>query len=138
MNVSDIDFRNANLAGANINDEQLREVAFLDYVIFPNGSSFPFQRRNSNVLSMRNWIYNGTFERNIFNHSIINTQKRKIIISQDIFLENYAKPYWIDQERITYTLPTVMYGENITAQILFSNSNGTLLQIDRLGIKHKN
>jgi uncharacterized protein YjbI with pentapeptide repeats len=133
-NVTDVDFRNANLTGANINDEQLQEVAFLDHVIFPNGSFFSYERRNYNILSMNNWIYNGTFEKNIFNRSIIINQKQKIIIFQDILLENYAKPYWIDRERIAYRLSTVMYGHNITVQILFFNFNRTFIQTDRLGI----
>jgi hypothetical protein len=129
--INDVDFTNANLTGAYITDEQPQEVAFLDHVIFPNGSTYSYDRQNSNVLSMKNWIYKGT---NVFNRSIIINQKQKIIISQDILLENYAKPYWIDQERIVYTLSTVMHGQNITIQVLFFNSNGSLIQTDRLGI----
>ena len=131
--ISDIDFTNANLTGAYISDEQLQQAAFLDDVIFPNGSIWFNEKRNSNILSMSNWIYNGTNDTNIFNRSLILHQKEGISISQDILLEDYAKPYWIDRERIGYTLSGSIFGDNIITQILFFNSNGTLLQTDRLG-----
>jgi uncharacterized protein YjbI with pentapeptide repeats len=123
--ITDIDFTNANLTGAHITDEQLQQAAFLDNVIFPNGSIWFYEKQNSNVLSMSNWIYNGTNDTNIFNRSLIIHQEKRI-------LEDYAKPYWIDRERIGYTLSGLIFGDNIITQILFFNSNGILLQTDRL------
>jgi len=64
-------------------------------------------------------------------------QKKKIIISQDILLESYAKPYRINRERIAYKLSSLINGTNILIQILFFNSNGTLIQLDRLEKSHE-
>ncbi|CAF1537487.1 unnamed protein product, partial [Adineta steineri] len=66
-NVTNVDFTNANLTDANISDEQLQQAAFLNHVIiFPNGSFFQYEKYSHNVLSVDDWIDNGTLENNLF------------------------------------------------------------------------
>ncbi|CAF0906455.1 unnamed protein product [Adineta steineri] len=75
---TDLHFTNANLTDANISDEQLQQAAFLNHVIiFPNGSFFQYEKYSHNVLSVDNWIDNGTLENNLFILKLILIIKKK-------------------------------------------------------------